>query len=291
MAITETTNLGLQKQDKGDLNWHLAINTSFDRLEARLTKSYAGDPNGNVAGDFVGQLCADTTNGGVWVCTTAGTQATAVWRRLTTTGGLTVGGDLSVSGSSTFTGSISANGGLVIPTGQVLRGPAAQAWLTNGTDSLDPIAHAARHRASGADPIPFLIYGVHETHINGSIEVRGANTYNAAGNPLISLTWDTTGRPSTSSAICIFQCTPGPISFPLSGDSYYSVVLDGNTVSWEEDSKPTSPERRVTMIRYITGVAPGSHVVEVRNRNDSDVVGGKQTHTNPYFMLIDLGIE
>jgi len=82
MAVSYTTKLGLAKQDQGETNWDDLARQNRDRLEARLTTQYAGDPNGNVAGYWVGQLCYDTTNKGFWVCATAtGDAATSVWAK------------------------------------------------------------------------------------------------------------------------------------------------------------------------------------------------------------------
>lgn len=40
--------------------------------------NYAGDPNGNLSGDTY-QLCWDTVNDDLYICTTSGTSSTAVW--------------------------------------------------------------------------------------------------------------------------------------------------------------------------------------------------------------------
>lgn len=44
--------------------------------------SFAGDPNSQVAGFFIGERVWDTTNEIEWVCTTIGDAATAVWRAI-----------------------------------------------------------------------------------------------------------------------------------------------------------------------------------------------------------------
>jgi microcystin-dependent protein len=88
MAVTETTKLKLQKQDAGDAGWHAALNLTLDRIEEKLAKSCAGDPNptkaGESAGDYVGQFIYDTTNEIYWFCTTAGAAGTAIWERALT---------------------------------------------------------------------------------------------------------------------------------------------------------------------------------------------------------------
>jgi hypothetical protein len=54
---------------------HLPLNT----FATEITKSFFGNPNSNVAGDFVGQTCFDSESRIMYVCRTAGNAATAVW--------------------------------------------------------------------------------------------------------------------------------------------------------------------------------------------------------------------
>lgn len=48
-------------------------------MQANIIQHYAGNPNGNVAGTTYG-LCWDTTNNLLYVCTTTGNAASAVWK-------------------------------------------------------------------------------------------------------------------------------------------------------------------------------------------------------------------
>jgi hypothetical protein len=91
MAVTYTSKLGLSQAAKGDLvgTWIDVWNQDNSRLEARLASTYAGDPNDNLAGSFVGQQCFDTTNNKIYFCTTVGDAATAVWQSLTEMLGIT----------------------------------------------------------------------------------------------------------------------------------------------------------------------------------------------------------
>lgn len=82
MAATQLTKTGLNKQDFKDASWHTSLNSGFDALEARVGKTYAGDPNGNVSGEWQGQTCWDSTNSELYVCTTTGNAASAVWRKI-----------------------------------------------------------------------------------------------------------------------------------------------------------------------------------------------------------------
>ena len=53
--------------------------TNFQFIPSLNIKRFAGDPNGNVAAGFIGQLCYNTTAERMMVATTAGNAATAVW--------------------------------------------------------------------------------------------------------------------------------------------------------------------------------------------------------------------
>lgn len=85
MALTYTTNLGLVQysalgDDKG--NWHLTWTQDNARMESRLSAQYAGNPDTLVAGYWKGQLCFDTTNNKVYVCTTIGAVGVARWTEI-----------------------------------------------------------------------------------------------------------------------------------------------------------------------------------------------------------------
>lgn len=83
MATTNTTNLALNKMDLGDLraSWHTLVNANMDIID-KLAMKYAGDPNGNVAGTWIGQTCWNTSSTRMYICTTTGNAASAVWTTL-----------------------------------------------------------------------------------------------------------------------------------------------------------------------------------------------------------------
>jgi len=93
MAVTTTTRHSLSKQGKSDPDWHTALNSTLDALDLRLPWSYAGDPNSNVAGQYIGQPVWDSTNGKQYVCTTTGDAATAVWTESSSDGKQKVSAD------------------------------------------------------------------------------------------------------------------------------------------------------------------------------------------------------
>ncbi len=78
---TTTTTHGLIKQTNGENvgAWDVDERTNLDELDARLPRAYAGDPNSNVEGKYVGQLIWDSVGKDQWHCTTTGNAATAVW--------------------------------------------------------------------------------------------------------------------------------------------------------------------------------------------------------------------
>lgn len=80
---TATPAVGLYKPDDNEDPWGTALRGGFDDADARLSRSGAGDPNGVVAGHWVGQPYFDTTGQGFWACTTAtGLAATSVWTQV-----------------------------------------------------------------------------------------------------------------------------------------------------------------------------------------------------------------
>jgi hypothetical protein len=92
MATTKLTKTGLNKQDKGDLNWEQDLDDGFDDFESRIGKSYAGDPNGNVSAEWLLQTCYDTSNSVIYVATTTGAAGTAVWEAVLEVSQLAVNG-------------------------------------------------------------------------------------------------------------------------------------------------------------------------------------------------------
>lgn len=78
--MTTTTNHALEKPAQGTQSWHTPLNANFDAIDERLPRSYAGNPNTNVAGVYVGQPILDSANGKLYICTGTGNAASAVWK-------------------------------------------------------------------------------------------------------------------------------------------------------------------------------------------------------------------
>lgn len=135
MTVTSTTKLGLSQAEKGDLvgNWIGTWNQDHQRIEERLATSYAGDPNGNVAGYWVGQRLWDSANNVEYVCTTPAVAADAVWQLLTSllSSGIAAAG-LKVSSNDTTPGTLEAK--LLVSSSLVL---STQNDGANETRTLD----------------------------------------------------------------------------------------------------------------------------------------------------------
>mgnify|MGYP001186793290 FL=1 len=138
MASSFTSNLTLEKPGAGEQSnaWGNTLNTNFDAIDTAISLKRAGTPQGNIAASFVGQTCVDTSNKVIYIATTAGNAATAVWTpanvadaSVTLTGDVTgtanfSGGNVSIpttyAVNPVSTGVISMFGGSTAPTGYLL---------------------------------------------------------------------------------------------------------------------------------------------------------------------------
>lgn len=59
--------------------WGIDLNLLLLNLDAEFALSYAGDPNGNVASNYVGRKLYDSVGKKTWVCVILGSAGVAVW--------------------------------------------------------------------------------------------------------------------------------------------------------------------------------------------------------------------
>ncbi len=80
----------------------------FNLFKSNMVLYNSGNPNGEVAGATY-QLCWDTVNNILWICTTSGTDETAVWTKsieLTAGTGISIsqsGDDITINASNVYT--------------------------------------------------------------------------------------------------------------------------------------------------------------------------------------------
>lgn len=82
MADTITAGPAFTKPEVGgsESTWGNKTNANWDASAAEFSKTYAGNPNGFVQGDYVGQELWDSVNQMTWSCKTPGNSSSAVWR-------------------------------------------------------------------------------------------------------------------------------------------------------------------------------------------------------------------
>lgn len=297
MGVTQTV-VGLKKQDEGDLDWEVGLNSGFDDATTRLTRVSAGDPNVIlVPVSWVGQLCYDTTNSLMYIGTTIGTPPTGVWTQvqallktlanlttLTTTGAATIGGALNANGA------VNANQGVVIPTTKKLQVFPGEASIFDGTNSMNPLTHAARHAVAGADPVAGVIGALIAPVASSSTTVIGAPPQTIA-----SIAWDTTGRSGNSRALAVgwvnsLDGYPGSdphwVEFDISIDG---AGLTGMNVRCLKDAGAAG-SAGMTVARLLTGVSVAAHTIALRNtaRDGGSTVPNVRGHG---LLLVDLGLE
>jgi hypothetical protein len=130
----------------------------FNLMLSNTVLHHAGNPNGAVAGN-VYQLCWDTTNSIMYVCTTSGTSSSAVWT------------DIS-PGSSLITPALGGTG-VSDPTAHTL--PVAEG--ASNFNFLGPLTNGQLLIGSaGADPVPTTLTagpGISIANGAGSITISG----------------------------------------------------------------------------------------------------------------------
>lgn len=103
--------------------WGIDQNAVMLAFDNEFALRYAGNPNGNVVGYYLGRKLYDTVNNKEWICTTTGSSSVAVWQDMTS-GVLTpasVASSGPVSGTTLRpTGSSAPTNGIFLPSANVI---------------------------------------------------------------------------------------------------------------------------------------------------------------------------
>jgi hypothetical protein len=189
-GYSSPSSLGLSVQE--------TLQQVYNLFQSNVILYNAGNPNGAVAGTTY-QLCWDTVDNILWVCTTSGTATTAVWKhsiQLTAGSGITItqSGDIiqiAASGGSVNTGTANQIA-YYATTGTVISGltgansamlvtnatgvPAMTASMTNGQIIVG---------STGGTPIPATI----SAGTNISV-TNGANSITIAATGTAGIGWN-----------------------------------------------------------------------------------------------------
>lgn len=108
-GYSSPSSLGLSVQE--------TLQQVYNLFQSNIILFNAGNPNGSVAGTTY-QLCWDTTNAVLYVCTTSGTASTAVWTNVTASSGIFQWTDVTGTSASMSqnNGYIANNAGVVTLT-------------------------------------------------------------------------------------------------------------------------------------------------------------------------------
>ncbi len=182
--------------------------------------NYPGDPNGNLAGT-VYQLCWDTVNLVLYVCTTTGTSSTAVW---TLAGSVSF--PISLAQGGTGASLTASNGGIFYSTataGAILSGTATAGQILRSGSSAAPSWSTATYPATTT--VSQLLYS------SSANVVGGLATANSA-----VLTTNSTGVPAWSSSMTNGQILIGstgatPVTTTITAGAGISITNGAGSIT------------------------------------------------------------
>lgn len=145
--------------DQGNVTSQETLQQVFNLFSQNAIQHYAGNPNGNLAGNIY-NLCYDTTNAKLYVCTTSGNAGTTVWTLI----------------GANVVGSVQGGTGVSNPTAHTI--PIAEG-ASNYT-FLGPLTNGeVLIGSTGADPVPATLTAgtnVHITNSAGSITIAATGS-------------------------------------------------------------------------------------------------------------------
>lgn len=163
----------------------------YNLFQSNLILFNAGNPNGVLAGTTY-QLCWDSANGMLWVCTASGSSSTAVWSKAIT---LTAGLGISISqAGSTIT---------ISSTGDV-------PWVDQTTPSVTMTANVGYTSDAGASLVTFTL--PISSAIGDSVEIVGKGSggwtiAQASGQQIfVSPSNTTSGASGSLSSVNQYDC-------------------------------------------------------------------------------------
>ena len=212
MADNPTPVLQLNRPDTGDAGWGTKWNTNATILEGLFDKSGSGPPTAETV-TYLGQQYYDTLNG-VWY----------------------VGVDVGADTWARFDAS-----GILVPSGKKVQGPAAQTWLSDGTNEMDPFVHVARHTdptlAGAAGDFLKLFQNVSRTEMaDRHVWVELVSTGGEGEPNLIArdTSLDFTGRQGNSHVLVIAKCQTDKVGWTGSNEIYFDLGYDGTPATQDE---------------------------------------------------------
>ena len=191
----------------------------FNLFLANNVLSFAGNPNGNVAGTAF-QFCYDTTNKILYICTTTGSASTAVWTA-TSIGSFPV----SLSNGGTSASLVASNGGVVYSGAAALAilaaGATGQILQTNG--AAPPSWSIATYPSTAA--INTLLYA------SAANVISALATANSSALATTSTGVPTWLGPMTNGQVMIGSTGALPVMANLTGTNGISVTPGPGTIT------------------------------------------------------------
>jgi len=266
---------------QGGVSVQETLQQVFDLMSANTVLSNAGNPNGTLAGQ-VYQLCWDTTNSNLYICTTTGSSSTAVWTLVFAvpvsvpkggTGNTTFTAYSLLCGGTTSTGSFQNVSGL---------GSVNQVLTSNGASTLPTWQNSSGSGTVNSGTANQLAYyNTTGTAVSGLTDVNnGILATNSTGVPtwvgsltngqiLIGSTGATpTAATLTAGSGISIGNAAGSITISSSGGSVTPAAIQNNQYIYAVDSSFSNPYI-VTLTPTLTSLTDGTIIIMSTTRSNS----------------------